>query len=713
MFVTGVPMTRPLLLLLPLALLSLALSGCPTEVPPPPLLITQVSFTNTVVLPGETITMEVTVEGAQGDPAFEWLAEAGELSAPAAASTDWTAPDVEQLVAVSVTVTDGDRTAEHNIDLVVGYGLDHDGDGFSLREGDCDDTNASIYPGAADISDGLDNDCDGEVDEGSPDADDDGDGFADVDGDCDDDNANVFPGSPEGSTADGLDNDCDGTTDEGTEAFDDDGDGFSEDDGDCNDNSSAVAPNAPETLDNIDNDCDGTTDEGTAAYDDDGDGWTELAGDCNDAPDADGPEQYPGYPEVADGLDNDCDGLADEDFLVDNDGDGWSALAGDCDDANAYTYPGAPEFLDTLDNDCNGIADDGMDSVDDDGDGCAEDGDGCDDGLGDCDDTADSIFPGADEVDDVPLDLDNDCDGFFFVNAPFALASLSSSGNCGNGADDDGDGWIDAFDPDCTISTAEGGFSVTACNDGLDTDGDGAVDSADPQCGNGFDNDEEDASADDCQNGADDDGDGWIDSDDPGCATLPFDETAVAITACSDGADNDGDGNIDADDAECSDGFDGSESDDGPDDCSDGLDSDADGWIDAEDPDCTGAPFDEDGLGVSGCNDGIDNDGDGATDGQDAGCTDANDNDELTSVGGSIVLDGTASWDPDGDALIHYWYFDFQPINSSLDTADILDGDNPIASFAPDVAGTWVVGLIVSDGQFNSDPALLIIQVAE
>jgi hypothetical protein len=503
-------MTRsPFLRLLPLVLV--LLTGCDEVGTATPLLITQVTFSQTVVLPGETISLEVAVEGATA-ASYAWTADAGELSDPAAAATDWTAPGTEQLVAITIVVTDGDRTARHEADVVVGPGEDHDGDGFSIREGDCDDTLHSVYPGSPDVADGLDNDCDGEIDEGSPEADDDGDGFSDREGDCDDEDPAVYPHAPE--VQNGIDDDCDNRIDEGTPASDDDGDGFCEADadcvgdaepGDCNDNSSAINPDAPETLDNIDNDCDGLTDEGTAAFDDDGDGWNELQGDCDDGA-AGGADVFPGQVEEPDGVDNDCDGLIDEDFLGDLDADGWSPLAGDCDDSNLYTFPGAPEFADGEDNDCNGLVDDAMDTVDDDGDGLSE-------SEGDCDDTTASISPDAVEIEDPVYEVDNDCDGYFFANPPVAVALA------------DGD---------------------------------------------------------------------------------------VGADTCS-----------------------------------------------------------------------------------------------------VIGLDATGSWDPDDDVLQPYWYFAYQPIDSELDSSDIVDGFTSSASFTPDRAGTWTLGLIVSDGRFNSPPAFITMQIAQ
>ena len=136
--------------------------------------------------------------------------------------------------------------------------VDTDGDGVPDVD-DCDPYDASVYPGAPELADGLDNDCDGVVDEGTDTFDDDGDGYSEDEGDCDDENLNVNPGETE--IANGVDDNCDGTIDEGTDTFDDDGDGYSEDEGDCNDSNSSVNPGAVEVADNgIDDDCDGIID---------------------------------------------------------------------------------------------------------------------------------------------------------------------------------------------------------------------------------------------------------------------------------------------------------------------------------------------------------------------------------------------------------------------------------------------------------------------
>ena len=90
---------------------------------------------------------------------------------------------------------------------------DQDGDGFTPEQGDCDDTDYFISPGAggADVFDEIDNDCDGEVDEN---ADQDFDGFTPEEGDCNDLDSSVNPYAVDsGLNPDGIDNDCDGIID--------------------------------------------------------------------------------------------------------------------------------------------------------------------------------------------------------------------------------------------------------------------------------------------------------------------------------------------------------------------------------------------------------------------------------------------------------------------------------------------------------------------
>ena len=108
--------------------------------------------------------------------------------------------------------------------------------------------------------DGLDNDCDGSADEGlsaqpgseSTDTSDaDADGFSVVDGDCDDNNSAVYPGAEE-DESNLYDDDCDGVAtvedgDTGTDSAayaDADGDGYTIEDGDCNDENSGIYPGA-------------------------------------------------------------------------------------------------------------------------------------------------------------------------------------------------------------------------------------------------------------------------------------------------------------------------------------------------------------------------------------------------------------------------------------------------------------------------------------
>jgi hypothetical protein len=227
---------------------------------------------------------------------------------------------------------------------------DTDGDGYTSCAGDCDDTQGSAWPGATESCDSVDNDCDGTVDEQTSCFDDDGDGLTELDGDCNDGDPAVYPGAEEDLT-NGIDDDCDGVTDLGSTDLD--GDGYGDNAGDCDDTDPTVYPGAPELEDGIDNDCDRIVDEGTNAYDDDGDGLTENQGDCNDSD----PAISSGARERADGLDNDCDGTVDEGTTsYDDDGDGFTEAGGDCDDTNPLINPAELEIIgDATDNDCDGV----------------------------------------------------------------------------------------------------------------------------------------------------------------------------------------------------------------------------------------------------------------------------------------------------------------------------------------------------------------------
>ena len=225
--------------------------------------------------------------------------------------------------------------------------IDQDGDGHPAST-DCDDENAWVYPDATEICDGLDNDCDDEIDEDVATttwyADSDGDGFGDANvaveacsqpsgtsglgSDCDDTDANVKPGADE--VCDGIDNDCDGKVDgedpgvedASTWYADTDGDGYGDDDsdtdacsqpsgfvaqgGDCDDTNAAIYPGAaePDCTDPVDYNCDSVV----AYADVDGDGYPECE-DCDDT----NADIFPGADETCDGADNDCDGLVDDD----------------------------------------------------------------------------------------------------------------------------------------------------------------------------------------------------------------------------------------------------------------------------------------------------------------------------------------------------------------------------------------------------------------
>ncbi|MFH1217849.1 MAG: putative metal-binding motif-containing protein [Pseudomonadota bacterium] len=263
---------------------------------------------------------------------------------------------------------------------------------------DCNDGNAAVRPTAAEnCTDGIDNDCDGLIDAQDPSAvgcppactDNDGDTYA-VEGgacgpvDCDDSNAAINPGAAE-VCGDGIDNTCNGVIDEGCTTApvctNNDGDNYAVEGGecgpiDCDDTDAAVNPSAVEDCtDGIDNNCNGLIDAldssasncPSTCTDNDGDGYKVEGGECGpvDCNDADATAN-PGAEEICnDGIDNDCDAQVDEGCdpaCPDADGDGFmDAECGgtDCNDLNAFISPAATEVCgNSIDENCNGASDD-------------------------------------------------------------------------------------------------------------------------------------------------------------------------------------------------------------------------------------------------------------------------------------------------------------------------------------------------------------------
>lgn len=228
----------------------------------------------------------------------------------------------------------GDTPMEGTFDFVYGcagktFYLDGDGDGFGRSDfsmlgcadappmafvattGDCDDYRKTVYPGAKELCNMLDDNCDGQIDENAvpvelwPDAD--GDGYYDA--------RTEKVGTPKIGCA-GLK-------------------GWAAEPGDCQPMNKAVNPGAAEVCNSIDDDCDGDVDERVRPTC--GEGWCRR-----EAPGCDLQYCVPGAPvkEKCNFLDDDCDGEVDED--PDMCPSGQICAAGACVDSDSVSLQPGP-----------------------------------------------------------------------------------------------------------------------------------------------------------------------------------------------------------------------------------------------------------------------------------------------------------------------------------------------------------------------------------
>ncbi len=401
------------------------------------------------------------------------------------------------LDAVDMTTwySDSDRDG-YGEDAAIAIGCDVP-DGVAFVGGDCDDHDKDVSPGAAEMCNGADDDCDALVDFDDPsivdphfwyeDADADGYGdpatelpsCADIHGrievgaDCDDADAAIHPDAAESCNV--IDDDCDGLTDDDDPGihgrdffyFDGDGDGlgdvgtailvcFAPADhvdtyGDCDDTDATLGL---KVAGYFDDDGDGYGLWSLSACGEPPDGWVAAGGDCDDAR----TDVFPGAVEICDEVDDNCDGLVDGDdplivwttFYADADRDGFGddgstvasscdppfdyvAVGGDCADDDPWIYPEGPEYCDGKDNDCSGSSDELVVYAD-----WYADDDG--DGYGDESDAVNSCDPPEGYV-----LVRGDCDD----GAP--TTSPDSAEICVNSVDDDCDGVIDP----CPIDDAD------------------------------------------------------------------------------------------------------------------------------------------------------------------------------------------------------------------------------------------------------------------
>lgn len=268
--------------------------------------------------------------------------------------------------------------------------LDADGDGYVGLE-DCDPFNAAINKGAIEQPrNGIDDNCDGNIDEPTANNDWDGDGYSVIDGDCNDTNAAIHPGAKE--VCDNVDNDCDGKVDAQDNKLDVTGSCLTGLPGECSTGEVkcqdgqilCIKPSIPPNeikeskCDGLDNDCDGSFDEGCDCIG----GQTQRCGltygECEKSPGTQtcengvwGECQNPPQPvaETCNGLDDDCDGTKDNpapivcfsnsvcQYYLEACSGGVDAQCPTSDNIPSEHDHRVAEVCNGLDDDCDGIID--------------------------------------------------------------------------------------------------------------------------------------------------------------------------------------------------------------------------------------------------------------------------------------------------------------------------------------------------------------------